>query len=186
MLYVAWGNCSSFLTFRPDVWRASAHFSQPQIILNFVPVNLWQICSEVIDVSSINNKNVSLINNVKRSHISLADANAVNLIFRNLLWNAIKYSQTGGKVEINSECVGNEVIVNVEDYGVGMTDEVLNKLFSFDELFSVVGTKGEKGSGIGLINSKLLIESMGGRIWVSSTLGKGSTFSFALPLYSHD
>jgi signal transduction histidine kinase len=157
-----------------------------KIILNFVPVNLWQICSEVIDVSSINNKNVSLINNVKRSHISLADANAVNLIFRNLLWNAIKYSQTGGKVEINSECVGNEVIVNVEDYGVGMTDEVLNKLFSFDDLFSVVGTKGEKGSGIGLINSKLLIESMGGRIWVSSTLGKGSTFSFSLPLYAHD
>ena len=56
-----------------------------KIILNLAPVHLWQICSEVIDVSSINNKNVSLINNVKRSHIALADANAVNLIFRNLL-----------------------------------------------------------------------------------------------------
>ncbi|MDH5367952.1 MAG: tetratricopeptide repeat-containing sensor histidine kinase [Cyclobacteriaceae bacterium] len=150
---------------------------------------------EVFDLTSIlkenrdlllaqaQSKNIEIIYDTTESELQVnANKNSVNTVIRNLISNAIKFTPTEGKITLGLQKNNNEVNVSIADNGVGMSDEVVQKIFRIDTKHSTKGTANEKGTGLGLILCKEFIEKNGGRIWVSSEVGKGSIFSFSLPV----
>jgi len=123
-------------------------------------------------------KELTIINEITEELEVLADKNHLGLIVRNLMANAIKFNMRGGSISIREKRVGDHVEISVTDSGVGMKSSDLKKLFNAQTHFSNLGTQDEKGSGIGLLLTKEFIEKNGGSIWVTSELGKGSTFTF--------
>lgn len=112
-----------------------------------------------------------------------ADRNMVQAVLRNLLSNAVKFTHEGGHIYIASELNGKEVRVSVRDTGVGMEPRRIRELFELNRLESTPGTQQEKGTGFGLLICKEFLEKNGGELHVESTPGKGSSFTFSLPLY---
>ena len=112
----------------------------------------------------------------------MADRLRITEVVTNLVANAINYTQPGGKINVTIERQGNEIITSVKDTGVGIPKEALPKLFT--KFFRVTGklTQGSKGTGLGLYISKAIVEMHKGRIWVDSEPGRGTTFSFSLPI----
>jgi len=110
-----------------------------------------------------------------------ADKAMVSTILRNLISNAIKFTRPGGEIVIKAKEQPNELIVSVSDNGVGISAVTMGKLFRIDENYTTPGTNNEKGTGLGLILCKEFAEKLGGKIWVESLEGKGSTFYFTLP-----
>ena len=105
------------------------------------------------------------------------------LILRNLIANAIKFSLSKGKVLIKAYKVSDNMAeIWIEDSGVGMTTETIERLFNKETLYTTVGTKKEKRTGLGLILSQEYVEKHGGKIWIESELGRGSTFKITLPM----
>ncbi len=112
-----------------------------------------------------------------------ADENSIDLVVRNLISNALKFSNFNSKIEITAEVKGKFATINVKDYGVGIPNEILEKLLK-EELISTYGTNQEKGTGLGLMLCKEFIEKNGGKLSITSQEGIGSTFSFTIPLPS--
>jgi PAS domain S-box-containing protein len=110
------------------------------------------------------------------------DRNMIATVLRNLISNSIKFTQTGGIIEVGYVIKENRLIVSVKDDGIGISEQNIAKLFKNETHFSTRGTNSESGSGLGLILCKDFIEKHSGCIWVESMLGKGSTFYFSLPL----
>jgi signal transduction histidine kinase len=104
------------------------------------------------------------------------------VVIGNLISNAIKFTDDNGTVSLSSRIDKNELIININDTGKGIAHEQQLKLFGFNSHFTENGTMGEVGTGIGLFLCKELVEFNGGRLWVTSEVNKGSTFSFSLPL----
>jgi len=129
-------------------------------------------------------KNIQLINGIHESLIVTADENMISTVLRNLISNAIKFTPKGGqvKVEVEVEVENSQVIISVSDTGIGMKPETIEKLFKIETSFTTRGTENEKGTGLGLLLCKEFIEKHEGKIWVESEEGKGSTFSFSLPV----
>jgi len=101
-------------------------------------------------------------------------------VLRNLISNAIKFTQPSGMITILISESHHELTVAVTDSGIGIPKESIDKLFRLDESYSTPGTQNEKGTGLGLILCKEFIDKHGGKIWVDSEAGKGSTFSFTI------
>lgn len=110
-----------------------------------------------------------------------ADVNMISAIIRNLVYNAIKFTNPGGKIILNTRKYDNSVEFSVTDTGVGLENESLENLFQINKSVSKKGTANERGTGLGLILCKEMIEKHGGSIKVESEVGKGSTFSFTIP-----
>ncbi len=123
-------------------------------------------------------KGINILNDVSEDLVVLADKNHLSLIVRNLLANAIKFNGRGGSIWIQDKIVDDQVEISVIDSGVGIKSGDLKKLFNAQTHFSNVGTEQEKGVGLGLLLTKEFIEKSGGSIWVTSEVGKGSTFTF--------
>ncbi|QMV41289.1 hypothetical protein FPL14_08870 [Cohnella cholangitidis] len=109
-----------------------------------------------------------------------ADREAVNLIVRNLLTNAIKFSERGGKVAVSAETKAGQVIVSVSDNGVGMEEDRVRELFDPLRLVSTTGTAGERGTGLGLQVCQQFVRMSGGQIWVESVPRQKTVFYFSL------
>lgn len=110
------------------------------------------------------------------------DKNMLQLVIRNLLYNAIKFSEVKGEIEFNVYEENNRAIFKVKDKGVGIGEVEKQKIFSLD-VKTQVGTKKEKGTGLGLVLCKDYANLQNGEIWFESELGKGSTFFVSLPIY---
>ncbi len=110
-----------------------------------------------------------------------ADQAMINTVFRNLISNAIKFTQPEGEITISVVEKPDKLTVAVKDSGVGISKDRIEKLFRLDETYSTPGTNNEKGTGLGLILCKEFIEKHGGKIWVESTPGEGSIFIFTIP-----
>jgi len=111
----------------------------------------------------------------------LADPDMISTVIRNLVSNALKFTNKSGTISITAQEKANKVECNITDTGVGMTAEKLQNLFRIEKKQSTLGTEDEIGTGIGLILSKEFINQNGGDIWVESVPDKGSTFTFTLP-----
>jgi signal transduction histidine kinase len=111
-----------------------------------------------------------------------ADENHVQFILRNLISNALKFTPPGGTITISTSIENTILEIAIADNGVGMSDEVLNKIFRIDSKHTTEGTAGEKGTGLGLLLCKEFVERNQGKLWAKSEPGKGSTFFFAFEL----
>jgi signal transduction histidine kinase len=105
----------------------------------------------------------------------------VKTIFRNLISNAVKYTNDGGKIEVTAKTVNSFVQISIMDNGIGISKENINKLFRVEKKYMTEGTYNEKGTGLGLILCKEFVEWNNGKIWVESEPDKGSTFVFTVP-----
>lgn len=124
-------------------------------------------------------KNVTLESSIA-DVVVIADANALRIIFRNLISNAIKYTERGDTVQVESEEKEQSVVIKVKDNGIGIPKESVRKIFN-SKTWSREGTKKEKGSGFGLSLSKEFTEKMNGNIWFESEEGEGTTFYVEFP-----
>ncbi|MBK8805413.1 MAG: hybrid sensor histidine kinase/response regulator [Bacteroidales bacterium] len=127
-------------------------------------------------------KKIQLKLNLNKELKVYADAEMIKIVIRNLLSNAIKFSHQGEAIEINYDQTPGEVICSIEDKGVGIPDTIKQYLFDPSKIISTRGTKGEKGTGLGLTLCHEFILKNKGKIWVHSVEGKGSTFFFSLPI----
>jgi signal transduction histidine kinase/Tfp pilus assembly protein PilF len=126
-------------------------------------------------------KGIEITDQVSPQVYVLADRNMLDTVIRNLLSNALKYTDKGGKVSIGSELSDGMVCVTVTDTGTGIPEQDQEKLFRPDAFYSTYGTRDEKGSGLGLMLCREFVEKLGGKIWFESKEGKGSRFIFSLP-----
>ncbi|HEY1019596.1 MAG TPA: HAMP domain-containing sensor histidine kinase [Sediminibacterium sp.] len=129
---------------------------------------------------SIERKNIQLYTEGLQRQV-WADPDHLQLIFRNLVANAIKYSYQDGKISIRAYQQENNVIIEITDNGMGMTADVQESVFSSVAMVSNTGTSNEKGTGLGLKLCKEFIEKNKGKIWLKSEPGKGSTFYVSIP-----
>lgn len=146
-------------------------------------VHLQEKVHEILRLVKIqaNNKDIQL-SMIVPSHLKVvADKNMLGTILRNLLSNAIKFTPHRGKIEVGARMKEGSVEIFVTDNGVGIPKENLEKIFRVENKLSTPGTDKEKGSGLGLVLCHEFVKMQGGKIWVESLQGKGSTFWFALP-----
>ncbi|TAF68107.1 MAG: hypothetical protein EAZ55_00725 [Cytophagales bacterium] len=133
------------------------------------------------------NKNIQFFTELHNTQPPYADENHIRLVLRNLIGNALKFTPTGGTVLVTcqdkmQDTKESMVEIVIRDTGVGMSAENAAKLFDRGQIFTTYGTAGEKGTGLGLLLCKEMVEKNGGQIGVSSELGKGSSFYFTLPI----
>lgn len=128
-----------------------------------------------------NSKNIGISTNLEPGLTLIADENMLNTVLRNLLTNALKFTPSGGKVNIEATRSDGKVHVTVRDSGTGIPEEDLDKLFRIDVKYVNSGTNDERGTGLGLILCKEFINRHGGEIWVESRLNEGSVFHFTIP-----
>lgn len=127
-------------------------------------------------------KSITITKKLPSRMLVYADKAMISTILRNLISNALKFSNQGGRINISAEVKQNQVTISVTDTGVGMAKSVIEKIFRIDTKYSTPGTQNEMGTGLGLILCKEFIEKHNGNINIESEPGKGSKFHFTIPL----
>jgi len=147
-----------------------------------------------IFATQLKSKNINIENNIDKDFTINSDQNIIDFLFRNLISNAIKFSNNNGidinyKFEKNINKTDNEVdneiefvIFEIKDYGVGMSNLVKGNIFNWDVKTTTIGTNKEKGNGFGLIASKELVEKLSGELYFTSEEGVGTSFFIKIPL----
>jgi|GEM_PF-3125335 PAS domain S-box len=133
--------------------------------------------------SQANTKNITIQSAGLEDIVLNADYNMVKIILRNLVNNAIKFCNENGKIIVVATKEQFFVTINVTDDGIGISAENQQKLWDITQTYTTYGTAREKGTGLGLLLCKELVEKHGGKIWVESQPDKGSSFMFTLPLF---
>jgi PAS domain S-box-containing protein len=157
--------------------RGGMNFIPQQISLKDAAIG----CTKVLSESAVK-KNIELIVSIPDDIEVLADIHMLDSVFRNLVSNAIKFTKTGGKVNIEGTRKNdNSVEVKIIDSGIGMAPDLVSRLFQINEKTSRPGTDGEVSTGLGLLLCKEFIEKHNGTLVVESEVGSGTTFTFWLP-----
>jgi len=145
--------------------------------------NINQLVEQNITLlnENLTDKKIDVKKKIPELYDVYGDPNMINTVIRNLLTNAIKFTNPGGEILVICHKKDGNIEVSMQDTGTGMSAETLEKLFRVDANFSTEGTQGETGTGLGLILCKEFVEKNGGTISVESNPGKGSRFSFTLP-----
>jgi len=128
-------------------------------------------------------KRIALLSEAPHGVFVSAHKNSISTVIRNLISNAIKFTPQGGAIKLDICRDNGQIVVSVEDTGVGMDADAIEKIFRLDTKHTTAGTANEKGTGLGLILCKEFVEKNKGRLWVTSEPGKGSVFYFSLPEY---
>ncbi len=143
---------------------------------------------ELLSIDVAKQKDIEIINEMPQHVPAYADYAMIGTVMRNLISNAIKFTQPGGRIVVSVEEKTNNLLVSVSDNGIGIPENKLNMLFQIDKTYSTTGTHNEKGTGLGLILCKEFVDKNGGEIWVESTLADkhqnkpgGSVFYFTVP-----
>jgi two-component system, sensor histidine kinase and response regulator len=164
------------------VWAVSQNKEKN---FNPIKINLYDLLREEIESlkTLARQKQIALSHSVEPGLNVTADLQMVKTILRNLINNAIKYTNINGEITINASELKQFVEVTVKDNGIGISAENQKKLFQIDTFHSTPGTHDEKGTGLGLLLCKEFVELHGGNIRIESEAGKGSRFAFTLPHY---
>ncbi|NVO09778.1 MAG: PAS domain-containing sensor histidine kinase [Bacteroidales bacterium] len=152
---------------------------EPQIL------NIKTICSNTLETlrSLANSKTIAIDYFGEENLTVFADPNMLKTILRNLISNAIKFTNKGGQITINAQKVELDITISVSDNGIGISPETQNNLFKISQTHTSKGTANEIGTGLGLLLCQDFVTKNGGKIWVESELGKGSTFKFTVPIH---
>jgi signal transduction histidine kinase len=143
-----------------------------------------KICEKQKDIAQA--KDIQLSSSATEDKIIVGDSNMLLLIIRNLIANAIKFTNKGGKITVSAEDTGNFIRTEVTDTGVGIKPETISKLFCINSKVSTSGTDNEQGSGLGLVLCKEFVKINGGEIGVESIPGEGTTVWFTIPKYKEE
>ncbi|MFH0735912.1 MAG: HAMP domain-containing sensor histidine kinase [bacterium] len=154
-----------------------------RIVFQPTVFNIQTMINEVCNLfsHSAKQKNISIQNYDNEARLVYADHDMIDTIIRNLISNAIKFTNENGTIIIKIVENNNHVYLSIQDTGVGIPKNKIDKLFSLKENNSTRGTKNEKGTGLGLILCREFIEINGGKLITESTLGIGSTFTINIP-----
>jgi PAS domain S-box-containing protein len=161
-----------------------ANSQSGKMIYNPQILDFSNICKNILESLNMNAEakgitiKISTIDNI----FVFADFNMLKTVMRNLVLNAIKFTNRGGTIIINAEENSENVTISVSDNGIGITPDRLSKLFNISYRQSTRGTEKEGGTGMGLILCKEFVEYHCGKIWVESEVGRGSDFKFTLPV----
>ena len=149
-----------------------------------VRFNLSNVIQENINLHKLlaERKGIMLLSPDQEDIYAYGDRDMVNSVIRNLMTNAVKFTDSNKKVEVKLSPKDEAVEISVVDEGIGIAEENMSRLFRIDEKFKSTGTAGEKGTGLGLIICREFVEKNGGEIKVKSKPGEGTTFSFTLPM----
>lgn len=154
--------------------------------MEFSPSNfeMVELINEVTILSndSAKQKSITISMDLPFSIGVFADKPMISTIFRNLISNAIKFTNPGGNIIISARKNEHELMITVSDSGVGIKKEAINKLFRIEESISTTGTAGEAGTGLGLLLCHEFVLKHGGKIWAESEPGNGSKFNFTIPM----
>jgi PAS domain S-box-containing protein len=154
----------------------------------FKPQNLSfaDICKDILEIlSPISDAKNIVINYTPLNEITVfADIDMLKTILRNLVSNAIKFTNNGGSININAEENSGNITITVSDNGIGIEPDNLIKLFDITEVLTTKGTAEETGTGLGLLLCRGFVEKHKGKIWVESEVGKGSDFKFTMPIFT--
>jgi len=145
-------------------------------------LNLKTLADDVIKIyiTQAQTKGISLKNEIPDNISVFADHEILAIIIRNLISNGVKYTQKGGNVSLTAYLENGNTVLKISDSGIGMSHEVLDKLFKIEETFPTAGTSNEAGTGLGLVICKEFTETLGGTIAVESSVGKGTSFCVTL------
>ncbi|MBK3519475.1 sensor histidine kinase [Carboxylicivirga marina] len=165
-----------------------AKFQTRTLSVHLEKLMLSDVIKEVVNLTKIRaeGKNISLTFVTNEPIEVKADKNLLKTILRNLISNAIKYTEPKGAIHISAMQKEACVEVSVSDNGIGISKTQLNKLFQLNPESSTRGTANEKGSGLGLLLCQDFINELNGKLWVESIEGQGSDFIFTLPLWSYN
>ncbi|MEW6619032.1 MAG: ATP-binding protein [bacterium] len=156
--------------------------------LNRKEIDITTVAEQVIKFlhAQAKEKNI-LIENLLPADLSVyADMDKTSQILTNLVDNAIKFTQKGGKVTIEGKRVNNQVQISIIDTGIGIAKESIPQIFERFQRIELLADQQARGTGLGLSICKALIEMHHGKIWVESEVGKGSNFTFSLPEFDED
>lgn len=160
-----------------------ARLQRGLIVPNLTSHNLRKVSDEVCslskDVASL--KRIKIQNNTPKELMVNCDKELTKTIIRNLVSNAIKFTNELGVVSIQTTENDQFVTVEVKDTGIGMPQDRVDNLFRIEKNTSTVGTNNEQGTCLGLILCKELVEKQGGKIWVESKIGEGTSIFFDIP-----
>lgn len=147
-------------------------------------LKLKEVSHETVQLLSYmaQSKGVKIEQNISEEIVVRTDKDAMSMILRNMVCNAIKFSSKGDLVKINATRQNGNILLKIEDTGIGMSPDIMEKLYDLKGEKIKRGTNGEKGSGLWLVLCKELIEQNKGSIEVESELEKGTTFSIFLPV----
>lgn len=151
---------------------------KPQIL------SIKDICKDTIEllIPNANAKNITINHSATDNVNVLADIDMLKTLLRNLVSNAIKFTNTGGTINISAVQSDSNIEISVSDNGVGIAPGDLTILFDVGKAHTTLGTAKERGTGLGLLLCRDFVEKQGGKIWVESETGKGSEFKFTLPV----
>jgi len=161
-----------------------ARAQKGEIVFNPKRNNLFKLVQSNIDLfaSNTENKKIQIVNEINPELIFEFDLEMINTVMRNLINNAIKYTNEDGLITISAKEFEDNIEISVEDTGIGMDNDNAELLFITDlKRNRKEGTKGEKGTGLGLILCREFVTKHNGNIWAESELDLGSTFKFTLP-----
>lgn len=146
--------------------------------------NIYDIVEDniMLHLAAAEKKSIYLHSTLPKQTTAYCDFNTVNTVIRNLISNALKFTPDNGSISINCDNKDDELVIIIEDTGVGIPEENLEKLFKEDVFLTTKGTAKEAGTGLGLILCKEFISLNKGKIWVESTVGVGTKFCFTLPI----
>jgi len=154
---------------------ASDVFNPEQIKLTDYINKVFENLNETASINTINLKH-----QIEENTTVFADGKMLISILQNIVSNAIKHTEKNGSVTISATTHADKIIVRIQDNGIGMSQEIIEKLFTPQMKTLSETRKKNKGAGIGLLLVKGFLEKNGGEIWVESTEGKGSSFYFTL------
>jgi len=163
-----------------------SRFQTNRIIINPEQLNLSEVIIDNVQIGLT----VAMDKNINLEYVTpgyfpiLSDRAIINTILRNLISNAIKYTPQNGYIKVSLVNKDNMYHISVQDNGMGISEENLEKLFRHEMIQSIPGTADEKGTGLGLVLCKDFVNLVGGDIWVESSYGHGATFTFSLKDFS--
>jgi PAS domain S-box-containing protein len=160
-----------------------ARLQTGDLFLKFEDINLKKNINEVIQFFELvaSQKGIKLLNDVNNNISVFADKNTLSLVIRNLISNGIKFTNQMGFIKVSAFIKDKFVIATFEDNGVGISQDIIEKLFKIETHYSTEGTSKESGTGLGLLLCREIVHKFGGDIWVESEVNKGSKFSISIP-----
>jgi len=160
-----------------------AQVQRGQMLYNPKRVLINELLKEALELvgHSATQKGITIESNIPENLIVHVDENMFKVLIRNLVGNAVKFTHSGGKVDVTVKKLADRIQISVKDTDIGISAENIEKLFRISSVYVARGTAKEKGTGLGLILCKEFVEKHSGSIWVESDEGKGSNFVIELP-----